>query len=383
MEYWIWLRQIKGLGPVIEKRLLNRFETPRLIYQACEDELMSVTGVGKVLVQNIASARSLDNAYRMLEEIYKKNIKLLTYNQPLYPSLAKDYNEAPTLLYYKGNIRTNIEGVAIVGSRRCSEYGKQIAVTAAEFLAHNDIPVISGMAKGIDGYSHISCLKNDGYTIAFLGNGVDICYPNEHVELMEAIIENGAVISEYPPGTRPRAEFFPRRNALISSWSKKILVVEAAENSGALITAKLGKLQGREVFVPPHEIYNITGKGSNKLISEGANIYLSPSQLLIKNESYSSKDKNLIESAIPESGGNSQEISQKRELIPIEEKILFSITDAAKTIEEIARETDIDQVELIEHISVMDLEGIIRAVAGGKYLGNSSSYGFKSFSTLH
>ena len=131
MEYWIWLRQIKGLGPVIEKRLLNRFETPELIYQACEEELMSVIGIGKVLAQNIVSARSLDKAYRILEEIYKKNIKILTYNEPLYPSLAKDYNEAPTLLYYKGNIWPQMEGVAIVGSRRCSEYGKQIAVTAA------------------------------------------------------------------------------------------------------------------------------------------------------------------------------------------------------------------------------------------------------------
>ena len=370
MEYWIWLRQIKGLGPVIEKRLLNRFETPELIYQACEEELMSVIGIGKVLAQNIVSARSLDKAYRILEEIYKKNIKILTYNEPLYPSLAKDYNEAPTLLYYKGNIRPQMEGVAIVGSRRCSEYGKQIAVTAAEFLAHNDIPVISGMAKGIDGYSHTSCLKNDGYTIAFLGNGVDICYPNEHRDLMEAIIENGAVISEYPPGTRPRVEFFPRRNALISSWSKKILLVEAAENSGALITARLGKLQGREVFVPPHEIYSITGKGSNKLISEGANIYLNPSQLLIKNDLSSLNIENLIKSVISETGEKNQKIVKKRDLTAIEERIVLVITNMAKTIEEIARETDIDQLELIEPISVMDLEGIIREIAGGKYVAN-------------
>lgn len=364
MEYWIWLRQIKGLGPIIEKRLLKHFITPKLIYEACEEELITIMGIGEVLAKNIISSRSLDKAYLVLEECNAKNIRILTYDDPLYPSVAKDYAEAPTLLYYRGNIIDNIEGVAIVGSRRCSDYGKEVAIAAAEYLAQNNITVVSGMAKGIDGYSHIACIKNGGYTIAFLGNGVDICYPTEHRELMEAIIDNGAVISEYPPGTRARAEYFPKRNGLISSWSRKILVVEAAESSGALITANMAKAQGKEIFVPPHEIYSCTGKGSNQLISKGANIYLHPSQLITNN---SSRPEALIRQDSLKMKTSNEILKNKISLLPIEEKIISCIIDTSKTIDEIGREIKISQVDLIGYISIMELEGKIRSVAGGGY----------------
>lgn len=364
MEYWVWLRQIKGLGPVIEKRLLNHFITPKLIYEACEEELMTIMGIGNTLAKNIISSRSLDKAYVVIEECKSKNIKLLTYDDPLYPSIAKDYAEAPTLLYYRGNIIDNIEGVAIVGSRRCSDYGKEVAIGAAEYLAKNNIPVISGMAKGIDGYSHTACLRSGGYTIAFLGNGVDVCYPTEHRELMEAIIDNGAVISEYPPGTRARAEFFPKRNGLISSWSRKVLVVEAAERSGALITANLAKAQGKEIYVPPHEIYSTTGKGTNQLISEGANIYLHPSQLIIDN---SSRLEVLIKQDSPKKKISNERLKIEVALLPVEEKILSCIIDTSKTIEEIGRAIKMSQIDLIEYISIMELEGKIKAVVGGRY----------------
>lgn len=372
MEYWLWLRLIKGLGPIMEKRLLNYFKTPKSIYEACADELMSVVGIGDVIAGNIVSSRSLDKAYSLLEEVEKKSIKLLTYNNPLYPSIAKEYAEAPTLLYYKGNIKENIEGVGVVGSRRCSSYGKQVTIEAVEFLAKNNIPVISGMAKGIDGYAHTACLKSGGYTIAFLGNGVDICYPSEHATLMEAIIENGAVVSEYPPGTKGRKEFFPKRNALISSWSKKILVIEAAEKSGALITADFAKELGREVLVPPHEIYSITGKGTNKLISQGNSLYLEPSQLLYKNKLTlveREDDINLAKTVKDIIINNEQSIDINYDLLTIEKKILSCIIYKPKTIAEIGMELDIDQVDLIENISIMELEGKIVDISGGSYKG--------------
>lgn len=370
MEYWIWLRQVKGLGPIIEKRLLSHFGTPELIYEACEEELMSVMGIGKAIAKNIVLSRSLDKAYSLLEEVEKKNIKLLTYNDPLYPSIAKEYAEAPTLLYYKGNIKENIEGIAIVGSRRCSGYGKQVAIEAARFLSDNNITVISGMAKGIDGYAHTACLKSGGYTIAFLGNGVDVCYPSEHIGLMEAIVENGAVISEYPPKTRARSEFFPKRNSLISSWSKKILVVEAAEKSGALITANFAKELGREVLVPPHEIYSITGRGTNGLIAEGCKIYLEPSQLLFENQFISIEDKNSIKPVKSRnciSINNEKAMDTNDNLLSIEEKILSCIMHKPKTIQEIGIELNMNQVDLIGNISIMELEGRIRDMSGGRY----------------
>jgi len=377
MEYWIWLRQISGIGAIIEKRLVERFKSPKAVYEACEEELLSVEGIGIVLAKSIREHRNLDQAKISLEEAMNHDIKLLTYHDPLYPVLVKEYSEAPTLLYYKGQLRKNSIGVAIVGSRRCTEYGKEAAAEAAGFLAQNNISVISGMAKGIDGYAHIGCLKAGGYTIAFLGNGVDICYPKEHEALMAGIIETGAVISQYPPKTNPRPEYFPERNALISSWSQKVLVVEAAEKSGALITAGFAKAQGKEVYALPHEIYNPTGRGANRLIADGAHVYLHPSQLLpdcdsIDDELIDIKDGVLFKK------GESQSLNRMnltdehpyktdRTLTNIEKKILSSLYFSPKTIEEISADTKIDQIQLIEFLSLMELEGLIHTCSGGRF----------------
>ncbi len=135
MKYWIWLRQLNGIGAIMEKRLLNRFKSPKAIYEACEEELLSVEGIGIVLAKIIREQRDLDKAEVLLEEAMSHDIKLLTYDDPLYPVLAKKYSKAPTLLYYRGKIRKNSIGVVIVGSRRCTAYGKRAAVEAAGFLA--------------------------------------------------------------------------------------------------------------------------------------------------------------------------------------------------------------------------------------------------------
>ena len=385
MKYWIWLRQLSGIGAIMEKRLLDRFKSPKAIYEACEEELLSVEGIGIVLAKLIREQRDLDKAEVILEEAMSHDIKLLTYDDPLYPVLAKKYSKAPTLLYYKGKIRKNSIGVVIVGSRRCTAYGKRVAVEAAGFLAKNNIPVISGMAKGIDGYAHTGCLKAGGYTIAFIGSGVDICYPKEHKALMAGIIENGAVISQYPPNTKPRPEYFPERNALISSWSHKVLVVEAAEKSGALITAGFAKAQGREVYALPHEIYNATGRGANRLIVDGARVYSHPSQLLPpEHDSINNKLNELDDELTPrkdrvptkESGSQSlntmslaNEQSDKRDgnLTNIEKKILSSLSLFPKTIEEIGLDTEIGQLQLIEVLSMMELKSLIETSPGGKF----------------
>lgn len=370
MEYWVWLRTIKGLGPIIEKKLLSVFGNPKVIYNACEEELKSVYGIGASTANAIISARSLEKAYSILDDCNKHNIKILTYDNALYPNIAKQYDDAPTLLYYRGNIKENCEGVAIVGSRRCSDYGKEIAIGAAEFLAKNNIAVISGMAKGIDGYAHISCINNGGYTIAFPGCGVDVCYPAEHRELMDGIVENGAIISEFPPGTRPRAEYFPKRNKLISSWSKKILVVEASEKSGALITANIAKAQGKEIYVPPNEIFRRTGKGTNKLLMEGAIIYLQPSQLLTESNSLNNTKADITD-PIAATEEQSIKIPFKNivKLSSVEKKIIECISKTPKPIEVISFETQIDQIELLLHLSEMELTGKIIALPAGRYAG--------------
>ena len=243
---------------------------------------------------------------------------------------------------------------------------KGSTIEAAKYLVKQKIPVISGLAKGIDGYAHTACLKSGGYPLAFLGNGVDIVYPKEHRELLQAVVSQGAIISEYPPNTKVRAEYFPQRNRLISSWSQKLLVVEAAEKSGALITAQLARIQEREVLVPPHDIYSVTGKGTNQLLRKGATIYLTPNQLLLDREYIGVErleDKDLAKKGASD---NIKNIS-KSNLTEEEEKIRSALIESIKTIEEIGHVTGIDPVKLIEHLSIMELEGTVVASAGGRF----------------
>ncbi|MGB4440520.1 MAG: DNA-processing protein DprA [Sedimentibacter sp.] len=342
MEYWIWLSLLKGIGPIIAKRLLAVFHNPENIFNADVEQLMNVQGIGVKTAKIITENKSLSESIRIYESTLKENIKILTCNNLAYESIAFNYNEMPIMLYYKGNV-LNKPGVAIVGSRRCSSYGKKVVVEAAEFLASKDICVVSGMAKGIDGYAHTACINAGGYTIAFLGNGLDICYPKEHDKLMESIIESGIVISEYAPGVKARPEHFSRRNYLICSWSEKVLIVEASENSGALITANIAKNQGKKIIAVPSDIYSATGKGTNNLIYNGAEIYLNPRQLLVSEDVCCINDflKNNIEDKSDEcedknyKSKNTNSLN-KRNLNEIETKIMSCLKDEEKIIDEIS-----------------------------------------------
>ncbi|MGV8905525.1 MAG: DNA-processing protein DprA [Acetobacterium sp.] len=366
MEYWIWLSVLKGFGPVTQKRLLQHLKTPDCIYNSSEDELLSIAGIGPKLAQSIRAAHSLDGAFSILEELHQEGIKILSYDDPLYPNIAKEMGDAPIVLYYKGTLRENSPGVGIVGSRRCTGYGKQVVIEAAQYLAQHGIAVISGLAKGIDGYAHTACLKAGGYTIAFLGNGLDVNYPKEHAALQAGIVENGAVISEFLPKTKARPEHFPRRNALISSWSQKLLVVEAAMTSGALITAQLSESLGREVLVPPHEIYSLNGKGTNELLGKGATLYLEPAQLLLTFDA-TGTDALAETKLIKKISDADNEHRLKRRLTSVEAEIWTILKDSAKTIHEIENRIGLDQIQLIECLSIMELEGMVASSAGGRY----------------
>ncbi|SKC57367.1 DNA-processing protein DprA [Maledivibacter halophilus] len=348
MVYWIWLTQIKGIGPKRQRRLLEKFNTPENIYKKTLEELLECDGIGYNMAEKIIKERSLKKAEKILNNVKKQNIKLLTLKNPLYPTEAKNIKEMPVLIYYKGNLIENSMGVSIVGSRRCSQYGKKVATDAGDYLARENIWVISGMAKGIDSYAHTSCIKAGGYTIAVLGNGLDICYPQEHIELMKKIIQNGAVISEYPPGTRPDPKHFPRRNLLISGWSYKILVVEAGAKSGALITADYGKKYKRQVLALPDNIYSKESIGSNRLIGNGAKIYLSKEQLLINNR-YERESASIDNSSVNHCILN--------ELDDMEKRIIeILIAEGEKTLEQLSFFTGINTMNLVEKLSIMELE---------------------------
>lgn len=350
--YWIWLNELKGIGPITARKLLSRLSNPESIYNASEEEIKALEGIGDKTVDTIIKSKSLDNAKKILERCEQQDIYIITYEEKQFPIGIKSYHDMPILLYYKGNLLDNISGVSIVGSRRCSDYGKQVTANAANFLAENKIPVISGMAKGIDSYAHTACIKLNGYTIAFLGCGVDICYPKEHYELMKSIIETGVIISEYAPGVMPSPQNFPKRNRLISASCQKLLVVEAGEKSGALITAKYAKEQNKEIFAAPNSIYSKESTGTNKLIYEGANIYLNPSQLLTNNSLNLNKTVKLNDNINPTNNN--------------EKLILNTIKDKPCTIDEIAILLKKDKSIILDTLFSMELNKRIRCV-GGRY----------------
>ncbi|MGE8203720.1 DNA-processing protein DprA [Heyndrickxia sp. NPDC080065] len=272
--YWIWLSMLKNVGPVIQKRLLTHFRTPKYIYDASEKELISVNGMRKQAIASIINNRSLKEAEKITNRMVKNNIRMLTIDDHRYPEKAKDCKESPAVLYYKGNLKSYQTAIAIVGSRRCTSYGRKVAEEIGAELALLKIPVISGFAKGVDSYAHFACVKQGGYPIVFLAGGVDVCYPNEQQLLYEKIVETGVILSQYPPGSVPKPKQFLQRNSLISAWASEVIVVEAGKSSGALWTANFAKKQGRKVYAVPNQIHVPEGEGTNQLISQGAAPYL-------------------------------------------------------------------------------------------------------------
>ena len=249
LEYWIWLTQIPWLGAVTAKTLVDVFKDPRTIYNADQEQLSQVHGLTTRQIDSILQNKSMERAKTILEMCDKKRISVLTYENTFYPKMAKCPHDAPIMLYYKGNLRELSNTVGIVGARRCTQKDKANVIEIVKEQTHNGLAVISGMAKGIDSYAHTVCINEGGYTVAVLGNGLDICYPSEHRQLMKRIEETGLLLSEYPPGIPPSRYNFPRRNRIISAWSKRLIVVASGKKSGALITADYAQKYGRNVEV--------------------------------------------------------------------------------------------------------------------------------------
>lgn len=355
MIYWIWLSQLEGIGSCTQRLLLQHFQTPERIYHAELDEILECNGIGKERAEQLLSSRSLEKAKRILEQCGKHNIALLTCEDHRYPDLAKAIPDMAILLYYKGQLIPDSTGIGIVGSRRCTGYGKEVAVDCATYLAKHQIPVISGMAKGIDSYAHTACLRAGGYTVAVLGNGLDICYPCEHRSLMEQITEHGLLLSEYEPGKRPNRQHFPKRNRIISAWSQKLLVVEAGTQSGALITADVARRHGREVVAVPGRLNAPESAGSNGLIAQGASIFLHQEQLLLEK----STQDHLSQDQVPDHHKSEKMSPRTKE----ERKLLQLIQNASESmpvsIEQITNKLRFSQEEVLEMLLVLELQDVI------------------------
>lgn len=233
----------------------------------------------KMTEKEILRTKLKDKKY--LEWLEVKGIKVVSQNDKDYPQKLLPYDKRPEFLFYKGRLPDeNSPAVAMVGARACSNYGRNMAKTIARELSANGVQIISGMARGIDTYSQLGAIEGGGPTFAILGCGVDICYPVENIELYNEILKKGGIISEYPPGEQPLAWHFPLRNRIISGLSDKVLVIEAKEKSGSLITVEWALEQGKDVMALPGRVGEKLSDGCNKLIRAGAGIITSPKDVL-------------------------------------------------------------------------------------------------------
>lgn len=270
-DYLIWLNSINGIGNATIEKLLWHFGSFEVLWNAPVNEIMNVPNVRKKVLEKLIDLRNIDYLKKCKERISSKKVVCMDRSDDIYPESLKNIPDPPQLLYKKGKIiKGDRNAIAIIGSRKCTSYGKNIAYKFAKELASYGVTIVSGMAYGIDSAAHRGALDGGGRTIAVLGCGVDICYPKSNANLMRDIIENGAVLSEYFLGTNPTPGNFPRRNRIISGLSKGVLVVEAGLKSGTLITVDCALEQGKEVFSIPGNINCSVSQGTNKLIKEGA-----------------------------------------------------------------------------------------------------------------
>lgn len=267
---------MQKLTSLEKEYLLEKYETPENVWHLDFATLKNETNLSNECVKEIVNHEYRQNLEKFQEYMKVNNIKMITVKDQEYSEKLRNIYDKPIVLFAKGNLQLlNTKSVAIVGSRDCSNYGENIAKMMSYNLAKENICVISGLAKGIDKFAHIGALDAGGKTIAVIGNGLDYIYPYENKNLYERILKNnGLIVTEYIIGTKPKKLNFPARNRIISALSDAIIVVEAKEKSGALITAEFGLEHGKEVFAVPGNIDNENSKGTNSLIKDGANILL-------------------------------------------------------------------------------------------------------------
>ncbi len=352
--YWVGFNHIKGIGAVRTRKLLDFFGKLSTAWQAPFQSLKAA-GLPDKAIESLKQKRITLDLEKNWDSINQKGIQILTWLDEDYPRHLREIDQPPPVIYYKGQILPQDDwAVSIVGTRRVTVYGRQITHDTALYLAGNRITVVSGLARGVDAIAHQAAIEAGGRTIAVLGSGVDVIYPPEHKKLADAIIQQGAIVSDYPPGTAPEGSNFPPRNRIIAGLSRATIVIEAGEKSGALITAKFSIDQGRDVFAVPGSILSPMSKGTNNLIQNGAIPLTNPKDVL-------------------ETLNYSQIIAHQaaREILtsnPLETRILQALSHEPVHVDEICVKLDLPVGEVTAALTMMELKGMVQQTGTMEYL---------------
>ncbi len=354
----MWLSRIPKIGVHKIILLLEHFGTAEAVWKASLEELKEVEGLSAVYCRQIQNAKKQQQLEQWIEELEQKKIRFISIKNHQYPHLLKQIYDPPTGLYLRGFLPDDgIDKVSIVGARKCSQYGASVAYKLAKDLSKANIVVVSGMATGIDGMAHLGILDGGGQTIAVLGTGVDICYPAEHKNLMERIIENGCVLSEYPPGVAAFSKNFPKRNRIISGLSSMTIVVEAGRKSGTLITADQALENGREVFVVPGNVTSPLSEGTNDLIKQGCPIITEFEDVLFElGIAYTEEEKQAFQKHMAEN------------MQPEEQEVYQCIGKEAVDAETISRILHKNIQEIQYSLTLLEIAGHIRKLPQSGYI---------------
>jgi DNA processing protein len=355
VEYWLGFNIVSGIGPARFQKLLEHFGDAGTAWEASVRELQQA-GLDTKSIDSLVASRARLSLDEELARVDQAGASVLTWGDETYPPRLRQIHGAPPLLYVKGDILPQDEwAVAVVGTRASTKYGRQMVEEIAGDLARSGITVVSGLAKGIDSLAHRAALRAGGRTLAVLGSGIDIIYPFEHRDLASKVIQRGALITEYPLGTKPEAGNFPPRNRIISGLSLGTLVVEAGRRSGALITADYALEQGREVFALPGDVTSRKSEGTNRLIQEGAGKLVMSVQDILEELNLTMVERHQeVRTVVPE---------DEREA-----KILKYISSQPVHVDEIGQRTNLPISEVTSTLAMMELKGMVRQVGGMNYV---------------
>nr|WP_294495057.1 DNA-processing protein DprA [uncultured Mediterraneibacter sp.] len=360
MKYEYWLACIRGVSAQKKICLREYMKTAEAIYYIEETQLRRFEFLNEKDCNKIIQAKKkkdLDVDYRKMCE---KEIRFIPCFSEHYPKRLKEIADYPYAIYVKGALPgERTKKAALIGARRCTPYGEKYAIDFAKALAECGVEIISGMARGIDGMGHRGALLAGGKTYAVLGSGVDVCYPREHIGLYVDILEQGGgILSEQPPGTAPLPQNFPARNRIISGLSDAVLVMEAGEKSGSLITVDLALEQGRDVYALPGPINSSLSGGCNYLIHQGAGLLLSPEALL---EEWEIRRKDTL--------SESEKTVKNEKMLESAEKLVYSCLGLnPKTPDQIVRETKLCVKKVLELLVSLELQGYIREISKNYYV---------------
>lgn len=352
-EHWLWLHQIDGLSAQNADNLLLCFKNPNALYHAEKHNLKEVGNLSEKIADKIINSKKIFNLNNLKQNLSNHNIQYISYNNPSYPALLKETANPPKILFFKGTLpNTSRKILAVVGARKMTPYGRMAISTILPPLAQSGIIIISGLAVGIDSQSHKIALENNGQTIAVIGSGLDqqSIYPAQNKQLAQDIIENkGVIFSEYPPFTPPLPHHFPARNRIIAGLSVGVLIVEASEKSGSLITAKQALSENREVFAVPGPINAPSSAGTLYLIKEGAHPVSHAGDILSV-------------------FGYSQKAANKASNNYQKDSLLRLLSNEPQTIDIITKKLNLTTQEVSARLSQLEIKGLIKNVGRNHYI---------------